>query len=451
MTIPYDTLAGVVEAARQQWHVPGLALGILHNGETYTAGFGVTSVENPLLVDADTLFQIGSITKTFTGTAAMRLVERGMLDLDTPIRAYLPDLRLSSEELTAQITLRHLFTHTSGWEGDYFDDYGSGDDALARYVADMGALPQWVPMGTLWSYNNAGFNLAGRVIEVVAGKPYETVVRELIFEPLGMTRTTFFPAEAMTYRFSVGHVADDPPKVARPWPLARVSNAAGAIASTINDLLRYARLYLNGGVTDSGERLLNPETIALMHSELFSTGSWGNAVGVTWYLRDIQHVRLIGHGGSTNGFQATLQLAPAQNFVFIALTNASNGSALYGQILNWTLEQFLGVKEPKRNLLPLSDEELSGYVGRYSAALDEIEITLKEHQLWAQVHDLGGFPVRSSPPDSPPAPPVRLSFYEPDKGLFINPPRDDARVEFLRDASGRIEWLRAGGRIHRPT
>src|SRR5437868_554687 len=98
-----NALVGVIEAARTRYHVPGAAFGIFHDGETYSSGFGVTSVENPLPVDADTLFQIGSVSKTFCGTTAMRLVEMGKLDLDTPIRTYLPDLKLSSEELTAQI------------------------------------------------------------------------------------------------------------------------------------------------------------------------------------------------------------------------------------------------------------------------------------------------------------------------------------------------------------
>src|SRR5512136_1989104 len=138
-------LGGQVTEAMQRLHVPGVAVGVLHNGREQVAGFGVTSVENPLPVNADTLFQIGSITKTFVGTAAMRLVEMGKLGLDVPVRVYLPDLRLASEEVASQVTLRHLFTHTGGWVADYFDDLGPGDDALAKIVARMSNLEQLTP------------------------------------------------------------------------------------------------------------------------------------------------------------------------------------------------------------------------------------------------------------------------------------------------------------------
>lgn len=131
--------------------VPGVAIGVLQNGKIEAAGLGVTSIEHPLEVDPDTLFQIGSITKTFTGTAAMRLVERGELDLDAPVRTYLPGLRLTDEDAAARVTMRHLLTHTAGWVGDYFDDFGAGEDAIARMVDAIAELPQITPLGDVWS------------------------------------------------------------------------------------------------------------------------------------------------------------------------------------------------------------------------------------------------------------------------------------------------------------
>jgi len=129
--VMFQELCDLVRERMQVHHVPGVALGVVWDGRDFMAGFGVTNVDHPLSVDGDTLFQIGSTTKTFTGTAAMRLVEMGKLDLDTPIRQYLRALRLADEEATARVNLRHLFTHTGGWVGDYFLDTGPGDDALA--------------------------------------------------------------------------------------------------------------------------------------------------------------------------------------------------------------------------------------------------------------------------------------------------------------------------------
>ena len=158
--------AEVVQAAQDAMEahsVPGVAIAVVSGGEEETAGLGVTSIENPLEVTPDTLFQIGSIGKTFTATAIMRLVEQGKVDLDVPVRTYLPDFRLADDNVAARVTIRHLLTHTGGWEGDYFDDFGLGDDALARMVGRLEELPQLTPLGEVWAYNNAGFYVAGRV------------------------------------------------------------------------------------------------------------------------------------------------------------------------------------------------------------------------------------------------------------------------------------------------
>ncbi len=180
------------------YHVPGVAVGVYNDGVQQVGGLGVTNVDHPLAVNEETLYQIGSISKTFTGTTAMRLVEQGKLDLDAPIRTYLPDLKLADADATERATMKHLLTHTGGWVGDYFDDLGAGDDALAKMAVQMATVPQVAPLGTLWSYNNAGFYLAGRVIEVITGKPFEAAVQELVLDPLGMEHTYFFARNVIT-------------------------------------------------------------------------------------------------------------------------------------------------------------------------------------------------------------------------------------------------------------
>ena len=121
--------------------IPGVAVGMIHQGARYIKGYGVTNVDYPTPVDGDTLFRIGSTTKTFTGAAAMRLVDRGKLDLDERVRTYLPEFATSQPSVARRVTLRQLLNHSAGWLGEYYADKGPGDDALARYVEGDGAAP----------------------------------------------------------------------------------------------------------------------------------------------------------------------------------------------------------------------------------------------------------------------------------------------------------------------
>ncbi|MCW3055058.1 MAG: penicillin-binding protein beta-lactamase class, partial [Chthonomonadales bacterium] len=266
----YRELCAQVARDMERLHVPGAVVGVLFEGKEQIRGFGVTSVDHPLPVDATTLFQIGSITKTFVGTLIMRLVEQGKVALDTPLRTYLPDLRLSDEAVEERVTLRHLLTHTGGWVGDYFDDCGFSDDALAQIVARVADLPQLTPLGEVWSYNNAGFYLAGRVIEVVTGKPFETAMQELVLDPLGMQESFFFARDVITKRFAVGHIVkDERPEVAVPWSIGRAAHPAGGLVCTTGDLFRYARFHSGHGTAEDGTRLLTPESLALMRVPQF--------------------------------------------------------------------------------------------------------------------------------------------------------------------------------------
>ena len=229
-----------VEGEVTRRRVPGVAIGLLYDGQEHTAAFGVTSIANPLPVDENTLFQVGSITKTFTATAVMRLVDNGRLDLDRPVRAYLPDLRLSDPVVAATVTPRYLLTHTAGWVGDYFSDTGRGDDALARYVVEMADLEQLTPPGALYSYSNSGFALLGRLIEVLTGETFETALRRLVLAPLELEGSFLFPEEVMTHRYSVGHfgVREGRTRVLQPWHLPRSATPAGGLIASVKDLER---------------------------------------------------------------------------------------------------------------------------------------------------------------------------------------------------------------------
>jgi CubicO group peptidase (beta-lactamase class C family) len=437
-----------VAAQMEETGTPGVSLGVLEGDEIRSAALGVTNVEHPLEVTPDTLFQIGSITKTFTGTAAMRLVERGELDLDAPVRRDLPDLRLADEQAAAAVTMRHLLTHTGGWVGDYFDDLGAGDDALARMVSVLPELPQLTPLGEVWSYNNSGFYVAGRVLEVLVGKPYEAAIAELVLEPLGLERSFFFAADVITHRFVSGHLEDDEGEtvVARPWPIGRAAHAAGGIVSTVGDVLRYARFHLGDGTAEDGTRVLTRESLESMRTPLVRLTET-ESMGLTWMLREVDGRRVFGHGGGTNGQITLLTVVPDADFAVAVLTNAGRGSEITRDATRLALAEYAGLDDREPETAPRSPAELAEFAGRYTSALADVVLEPGDGVLVVTTTLKGGFPSRDAPPPPSP-PPYELAFYGDDL-VFVPEGRfKAAKGRFLRGPDGRVAWLRAGGRIH---
>ena len=341
----YEDLDACVLGEMGRWTVPGVAAGVWQDGHVETLGHGVASLRTRQPVSGDTLFQIGSITKVFTATLAMRLVEEGLLDLDTPIIEYLPDLPLADEQARRTVTLRHLFAHTGGFEGDRFIDYGRGDWALANAVASYGSLRQWFPPGALFAYCNTGFSLAGRVIEQVLDVPFEIAMRERLFTPLGLENSVFFPEEAITYPAALGYTrkhVGGPFAVARPYSLPRCVNPAGGISSTVGDLLRFAALHIGDGELDD-QRLLTDASTRAMRETRTAAPNIDIAYGIGWALRDVDGVQVVGHGGSTRGFQASLLVVPARRFALALLTNCGHGAKAMREIERWALAHYRGL------------------------------------------------------------------------------------------------------------
>ena len=442
----WDLLVEFIPQVMQKKGIPGVAVGLLHAGETRTAGFGVTNADHPLPVTGETLFQIGSITKTFTATALMRLVENGQVDLDATVRTYVPDFRVVDGGVSAQVTVRHLLTHTGGWYGDFFHDTGAGDDALAHYVAAMAGLEQVAPLGTIWSYNNSGFGLLGRIVEVVTGQGYESALEELVLEPLGLERTFFDPGAVITHRFAVGHdVGDEGAKVLRPWALPRALYSLGGITCSVHDLLRYARFHLGDGCTEDGTRLLTPGSMALMQTP--QGAIWKDqAMGLGWKLNMVDGARQVGHTGGTKGQASLLTLLPEHGLAVAVLTNANQGGGVADDLAEWVLEHYLGLKVPKPEPIEATEEELAALAGRYANPHVDLELGLLCGRLVGQVVAMRGFPTQDSPPPPPP-PPATLALCEADRLLVLDGPDKSDTVDVVRKPDGSIGWLRFGGRL----
>lgn len=444
----FDAYLGELEIARVKYGVPGVGVGILLDGEEHTAGLGVTNINHPLIVNSDTLFQIGSTTKTFTATLAMMLVEEGKLDLDEPIRTYLPEFKLADEDAAARVTLRHLFSHHGGWIGDFFEDTGRGDDCLEKYVAKMVELVQENPLDTVFAYNNAGFNLAGLIIARVTGEVYEKVLMERLVQPLGMDLTRIFPEDAIVHRTVSGHNTpiDGEPSIAEPWALPRSAFPAGGLLSTANDQLKYARFHLGDGTTADGKRLLKEESVKAMQVTQRPAFSLTQEVGISWLIRNpAPGIRQVGHGGATNGQYSAFDMVPERGFAVALTTNGSRGRAFNGVMVRRALEIFLDAQYPKPQVVKRADSDLGEYEGRYEAALAKGDLSIHDGGLLLTVVNE---PLNEERDPPPPVPPGPFVFIGDDDILALEGTFEGSKGHFARDNEGKIKWLHLGGRIY---
>ncbi|MDP9321426.1 MAG: beta-lactamase family protein [Chloroflexota bacterium] len=436
-----QALATLVEAAMANHVVPGVAIGVLDAGEPRSFCFGVTNVDHPLAVDADTVFEIASITKTMTATVAARLAAEGRLDLDAPVRRYLTDMRTGDPNVAERVTVRELFTHTAGWFGEYLTPTGSGDDALARGVAQLATLDIVSPPG-VFSYNNVSLTVAGRVIEVVTGTTYQTAVRELLFEPLGMEHSAFDPADVLYERLAAGHTVRGGTAVRVHAQLSegRVTDPAGGVRSTVNDLLRYARFHLGDGTVAGGARLMPAGALAAMREPRASTGGRG-AIGLSWFLGERGGVPIAGHGGATVAHMSLLLLVPDREAAFVVLTNGANGQRLNDELAEWLQTAWLGLA-PRVTPAPLEPQpNLRPYAGRYFAPLSDIELAPEDGRLLLRLTWKGSVAERPVPP------PLRLAFSGPDEVVVDGP--GGLSGDFLRGPDGSVAYFRWGARARR--
>jgi CubicO group peptidase (beta-lactamase class C family) len=450
----FGQLDAKIRAGMARYGIPGVAVGVLAQGREYVRGYGVTNVDSPVPVDGDTLFRIGSTTKTVTGTTVMRLVEQGTLALEATVRTYLPDFQTMDPSVAARVTLRQLLNHSAGWLGEYYEDTGPGDDALGRYAAGMARLPQLTPLGTVFAYNNAAVALAGRVLEAATGMTYERAVRALLLEPLGLAHSRFFSDEIVGFKVAASHDVVDGQPVVNPtfWRLPRSLHPTGGLISSARDQLRYARFHLGDGTAPDGTRLLREASLVAMRSNPGPGGTLLvelDGVGVTWMLRpSAEGVRLVQHGGTVPGQLSGFLMVPDRGFALTVLTNSEGGSKLVRELFadDWALQRFAGVKNLPAAPRALSPGELAPYEGRYVAQaigfdgeVAEMPIELRGDQ--GQLH----MTVTTDTVEE-----FRLAFYRDDYVLVLDTTGQPVgpRSDFVRDADGRVAWLCHHGRLY---
>lgn len=364
-------LDGIMTAQLESLHIAGATLVVVKDGEIFfTKGYGYADVEKKRPVEPDkTLFRPGSVSKLFTWTAVMQLYEQGKLDLDADVNRYLKDFKIP-ETYSEPITLKHLFTHTPGFEDTYRGMAARKPEdltSLGDYLRDK--MPERVfPPGQYTAYSNYGTALAGYIVQLVSGMPFEDYIEEHIYRPLGMSMSSFrqpLPSH-LAENMSVGHSFKKGKFEAEGFEFINGMGPAGSMSTTATDVARFMIAHLQEGEYE-GNRILEEDTARLMHSLLFTHDERipGNAYGFWETKRN--GMRIIGHKGDTLFFHSLLALIPEHNSgFFISYNSASAGGPARDQLLQAFLDRYYP-SSVSLEWKPLSDHKnrAKRYTGNY--------------------------------------------------------------------------------------
>jgi CubicO group peptidase (beta-lactamase class C family) len=415
----------------------GLAVGVVRDGRLdLFHGHGLADIASRTPVTEDTVFRIGSITKTFTAIAVVQLAQQGLVDLDAPAGDYLRAYSLiPAKPGHPPPAVRQLLTHTAGlpqlvYPARAFQPvlgetvaYGQRVPTLGEFY--RGRLHLIAEPGTRHTYSNHGFATLGQIVEDVAGQPLRTYFREHIFRPLGMTGTDLVRSDRISARLATGYAL----RAGGPCPVRDrdlVTAGAGAIYSTTADMARFVAALLAGGSGEHGQ-VLSPETLGSMFAPHYRPDPRLPGIGLAFFRRDVGGHLVVGHEGLVPGFTSQLSLAPDDGVGVVAFTNgARSAMAWLGPEVSSILTRMIGVPDPViRADVPHHPEIWTGVCGWYS-----FRGSFRDAQKWflagAQVF------VRRGQLTLRPLSPVRALA----QGLPLHPDDPDDPYMFRIDLSG---------------
>jgi CubicO group peptidase (beta-lactamase class C family) len=457
VTIDVGRLRGRLTELAGRYDVPGVSVSVLADGEVTDAAAGVVNLRTGIEVTPDSPFMIQSITKVWTATLVMQLVDEGLVALDDPVTRHLPGFRTADPSLSAEITVRHLLTHTGGFEGDIWAPTSCDEDALRLFVEEhVAAAPQHVPPGRLYSYCSAGMGVLGRLVEVIRGTTYVDALRRHLAGPLGLDGVAADAGEALRFRTAIGHVRRGPDEPLRPlriWAVMPPSNPAAGnqLAMPARGLVELARMHLADGLGPAGVRLLSADSARLMRTpqvEVPATVDPSVRQGLGWRLRLPDVVE---HGGDAPGNGAMLQLVPDRRVAVAALVNGGDMSGLLKELCEELLDELAGVEAPARPVAGPGEQRVADpgrYCGRYELRTEVTEVTTDDSgRLWLSQEERNEAAAMTACAGAGPETVVgELRRF--DGETFLRLDRKGRRagvVEFIgSDDSGRARYLHTG-------
>lgn len=351
-----DSLDGYVLRGMTNWKIPGTAVLIIKDGEIVVAkGYGVKELGTNDKVDENTLFLIGSNTKAFTGTALALLESEGKIKLENKVINYLPDFRMISAFVTNEINIVDILTHRMGFEtfqGDFM--YWTSDLTTDEVIEKFGTITPKYDFRTKYGYTNAGYAVAGKIIEQVSGLKWEEYLEEKIFFPLDMSRTTALSIDfAKSENIAKPHTLFNDNVLVLPFENLDNMAPCGSIGSSVADMTHWLIAQLDSGKYGGQEKIpfkvlkrtRKPETIQGRVNHPFNKGHY-NLYGLGWGLMDYEGTEIVSHTGGVNGFVTSVTLLPEENLGIVVLTNTDQNA--FFQTLKWEIvDAYLGL--PYRN------------------------------------------------------------------------------------------------------
>lgn len=377
----FDNLPSYLADAIGRFGVPGASLAVLADGALYEAAAGVVNTETGVETTTDTVFQIGSITKLLTTAMIMQLVDEGKLDIDMPVREVLPDFAVADAAVSARVTPRHLLSHSSGIDGDYFVDAGRGDDMLARLLEMGRTLPQLHGLGEGFSYCNFAFAVLGRVIETIDGVGWDAALHRRVAKRLGTEFLATRPEQLLRRRTAIGHVLGKASGLLVPAPHPYLPFAMGPAGATptcrARDLIDLARAFLA-----NGDPLVSRDAVMAMRTPNTSTVNAGavSSFGLGFMQFDWNGVALFGHDGATVGQNSFLRIHDGGIAVAL-LTNGGDVQGMAHDVMTAIFAELGGFAPPTPSEGMARSVDTSRYVGAYKRGLTSFEIVSEAGEL----------------------------------------------------------------------
>ena len=386
--ITQEELQARLDQAAADFHLPGAAIALVQRDKTLTAVTGITSAKTRSPVVAETLFAAGSVTKVFTASLIMTWVDEGKVDLDAPVRTYLPDFTLQDRELSGRVTVRMLLDHTSGLPGNWMLDLPKSPHMIADIVARLADVPFNSEPGERWSYSNAGMAVLGRIAEVLSGLTYDEALATRILRPLKLHATSD-TSEMILHSVAVGHLVDMATGAVQVVPRFQLdwsnSPAGATLFCDIGAMVTFARMHLNGGQALDGTRVLSPASVAAMQTPQAEL-PWGlpyDQMGLGWIIRKSGGHAVVSHTGANAGAHSSLALVPDQQGAIAVLTNGTTGAAVHAKLTTELLRESFGVEPAAPVKAPVTPVQvnLERYTGVFTADDGQVTFTIENGRL----------------------------------------------------------------------